>query len=185
MNRGAALIGALLATLDTPATWPLALAAFLVRGGLVLVLVPIVVLPTPVGFGNVVAPALGSIAFGSVSTGLVVVSIAAALAVVGWIALGGWLAAALEAEAAGMIGAREDGRSRHGRTAGVGIRILVARLVAIGEQLFLGSLDLSRGCYRLGRRRHVGGGRSGAGRSGATVDGLGLLIAHVGFSRID
>ena len=33
----------------TPATWPLALAAFLVRGGVVLVAVPIVVLPTPVG----------------------------------------------------------------------------------------------------------------------------------------
>ena len=130
MNRGAALIGALLATLDTPATWPLALAAFLVRGGLVLVLVPIVVLPTPVGFGNVVAPALGSIAFGSVSTGLVVVSIAAALAVVGWIVLGGWLAAALEAEAAWMIASREDGVSRHGRTTGVGARILLARLVA-------------------------------------------------------
>ncbi len=111
MNRGAALIGALLATLDTPATWPLALAAFLVRGGLVLVLVPIVVLPTPVGFGNVVAPALGSIAFGSVSTGLVVVSIAAALAVVGWIVLGGWLAAALEAEAAWMIARDEDVRA--------------------------------------------------------------------------
>lgn len=130
MNRGAALIGALLATLDTPATWPLALAAFLVRGGLVLVLGPIVVLPTPVGFGNVVAPALGSIAFGSVSTGLVVVSIAAALAVVGWIVLGGWLAAALEAEAAWMIACREDVRSRHGRTAAVGVRVLVARLVA-------------------------------------------------------
>jgi hypothetical protein len=130
VNRGAALIGALLATLDTPATWPLALAAFLVRGGLVLVLVPIVVLPTPVGFGNVVAPALGSIAFGSVSTGLVVMSIAAALAIVGWIVLGGWLAAALEAEAAWMIASRDDARSRHGRTAGVGVRILVARLVA-------------------------------------------------------
>ena len=101
VNRGAALTGALLATLETPATWPLALAAFLVRGGLVLVVVPIVVLPTPVGIGNVFAPALGSIAFGSVSTGLVVVSVAAALAVVAWIVLGGWLAAALEAEAAG------------------------------------------------------------------------------------
>ena len=71
MNRRAALIGALLATLRTPATWPLALAAFLIRGGIVLVLVPIVVLPTTVGIGNVFGPALASIAFGSVSGELV------------------------------------------------------------------------------------------------------------------
>ena len=37
VNRGAALIGALLATLGHPATWPLALATFLIRGGIVLV----------------------------------------------------------------------------------------------------------------------------------------------------
>ena len=71
MNRRAALIGALLATLRTPATWPLALATFLIRGGIALVLVPIVVLPTTVGIGNVFGPALTSIAFGSVSGELV------------------------------------------------------------------------------------------------------------------
>jgi hypothetical protein len=130
MNRRAALVGALLATLDTPASWPLALAAFLIRGGLVLVVVPIVVLPTPVGFGNIFAPALGSIAFGSISTGLVAMSVAVALAVVAWIVLGGWLAAALEAEAAWMIASRAGGETRHGRTASVAARTLVARLVA-------------------------------------------------------
>ncbi len=144
MNRRAALIGALLATLETPATWPLALAAFLVRGGLVLVLVPIVVLPTPVGFGNVFAPALGSIAFGSISTGLVVTSVVAALVVVAWIVFGGWLAAGLEAEAAWMIADDEDVRApadpggspveavRHRPTGTprVAARMLVARLIA-------------------------------------------------------
>jgi hypothetical protein len=127
VSRGAALTGALLATLRTPATWPLALAAFLVRGGLVLVVVPIVVVPTPVGFANVFAPALGSIAFGSISTGLVLASVAAALAVVAWIVLGGWLAAALEAEAAWMIAA---GAVRPAATTRVAARILIARLVA-------------------------------------------------------
>ena len=52
MSRGAALTGALLVTLATPATWPLALAAFLIRGGILLVTLPIVVLPTPVGSGQ-------------------------------------------------------------------------------------------------------------------------------------
>ena len=111
MSRGAALTGALLATLETPATWPLALATFLVRGGLVVVLVPIVVLPTPVGFGNVIAPALVSIAFGSISPELVAVSVVAACLVVAWIVVGGWLAAALEVEAAWLIALAPDIRS--------------------------------------------------------------------------
>jgi hypothetical protein len=142
MNRGAALTGALLATLETPATWPLALAAFLLRGGIVIVVVPIVVLPTPVGLGNVLAPAIGSIAFGSISTGLVAMSVALALAVVAWIALGGWLAAALEAEAAWMIARDRDVRAvaspaagatgprRTSGTPSAATRILIARLIA-------------------------------------------------------
>jgi hypothetical protein len=130
VSRGAALIGALLDTLTTPATWPLALAAFLIRGGLVLVVVPIVVVPTPVGLGNVFAPALGSIAFGSVSMGLVVTSVVAALAVVAWIVLGGWLAAALEAEAAWLIASKAGWPSPQRQTTRVAARILVARLVA-------------------------------------------------------
>jgi hypothetical protein len=147
VSRGAALTGALLATLETPATWPLALATFLVRGGLVVVLVPIVVLPTPVGFGNIFAPALASIALGSVSVELVVASVGAALAIVGWIVLGGWLAAAFEVEAAWMIAGDADARSptasdersgppgpmelaRPAGTAWLAARILLARLVA-------------------------------------------------------
>jgi hypothetical protein len=140
VNRGAALTGALLATLETPGTWPLALATFLVRGGLVVVLVPIVVLPTPVGFSNVFAPALASIAFGSVSLELILVSVAAALAVVGWIVLGGWLAAALEVEAAWMIALDEDVRrlspqeaiepARPAGTPRLAGRVLLARLVS-------------------------------------------------------
>ena len=87
-----ALSGALRATLAAPATWPLALGAFLIRGGILLVALPILVLPTPVGLGDIIAPALTSIAFGSVSTGMVV-SIAAIVVVgLGWILAGGWLA---------------------------------------------------------------------------------------------
>jgi hypothetical protein len=163
VNRRAALIGALLATLETPATWPLALAAFLVRGGFVLVLVPIVVVPTAVGFANVFAPALGSIAFGSISTGLVVVSVAAALAVVAWIVLGGWLAAALEAEAAWMIARDADVRAsadasaiaahreRPTGTARVAARILVARLIAdipLAVVLAVGTVRVTMATYR-------------------------------------
>ena len=36
MNRGGTLLAALLVTLATPTTWPLALATFLIRGGILI-----------------------------------------------------------------------------------------------------------------------------------------------------
>ncbi len=83
MTRGAALSSALLATLAEPATWALALAAFLIRGGIILVALPVVVLPTPVGIGNVVAPVLNTIAFGQVSMATVLGAVALGAGVVG------------------------------------------------------------------------------------------------------
>ena len=107
MSRGAALTGALLVTIATPATWPLALGAFLLRGGILLVTIPIVVLPTPVGLGNVLAPWITPLALGSITLAFVAVSTAAVVVVLGWLVLGGWTAAALEAEGARIV-ARES-----------------------------------------------------------------------------
>jgi len=50
VSLGATLSGSLLAVLDRPSTWPLALAGFLIRGGWLLVVAPIVVLPTAEAF---------------------------------------------------------------------------------------------------------------------------------------
>jgi hypothetical protein len=140
MSRGAALTGALLITLATPATWPLALAAFLLRGGILVVTLPIVVLPTPVGLGRVFGPTITAIVLGS----LPVVAIAIGSAIVGavflWLLLGGWLAAALEAEGARIVARDDDlaairraaapARPGAGGDARVAGRILTARLVA-------------------------------------------------------
>jgi hypothetical protein len=41
---------------EQPATWPVGLAGFLARGGIVLFLIPIVPLPSPVGLANVIGP---------------------------------------------------------------------------------------------------------------------------------
>jgi hypothetical protein len=41
---------------EHPATWALGLAGFLARGGILLLLVPIVPLPSPVGLANIVGP---------------------------------------------------------------------------------------------------------------------------------
>jgi hypothetical protein len=153
VSRGAALTGALLVTLASPATWPLALAAFLVRGGLLLVALPIVVLPTPVGLGNILAPTLTAAVFGGVSAGLVTLVVAILLGGLVWIVAGGLLAASLEAEAVRIVAAGEDTGAApfaRPRRAQAG-RILVARLVAdlpLGVALAWGSARLVSITYR-------------------------------------
>lgn len=150
MTRGAALSGALLVTLATPATWPLALGAFLIRGGIVLVALPLVVLPTPGGLGNVLGPTLTSIALGSASSEVLVVLGLMVVVPLAWLVVGGWLAAALEMEAIRIVAldVQVAGSRRlrvspaAGRTAA---RVLAARLVAV---IPLG-LVLSWGAIRL------------------------------------
>lgn len=157
-------MAALLVTLATPATWPLALASFLLRGGIVLVLLPIVVLPTTVGLGNMFGPTLLSVAFGSVTLQVVIVAASIGLAVLAWVVVGSWLAAALEAEAARIV-ARDADVAALGAprvvggppapattTAGrVSWRILAARLIAsvpLAAVLALGSIRLVFVTYR-------------------------------------
>jgi hypothetical protein len=108
VSRGATLVGALLATFAAPPTWALSLAAFLARGGIVLVALPIVVVPTPVGVGNVVGPSLISIAFGTVTSQVAIAAGILAAGILAWLVIGGWLAALLEAESARIIARDED-----------------------------------------------------------------------------
>ena len=158
MSRGAALTGALLATLATPATWPIALAAFLLRGGLLLVALPIVVLPSPVGLGNLLAPTIMTVVFSGVSVGLVVIVGLAVLAIAAWIVLGGLAAAAFEAAVASMVTGGEEAAETGGSDPGlrprrrwVASRILVARAVAhvpTGLALIWGSARVIAAAYR-------------------------------------
>ena len=156
MTRGRALLAALLVTLATPATWPIALGTFLVRGGIVVVLLPIVVLPTTVGIGNTFGPTLQTVAFGSIPIEIIVVTASIGLGGLLWIIAGGWLAAALEAEGARIVASDEDAT---GPAAGpvaqptgrVAARILTARLLAslpLGVILALGSVRLVFATYR-------------------------------------
>ena len=114
MSRGAALGGALLVTLASPATWPLALAAFLLRGGLLVVALPILVLPTPVGLGNLLAPTLTAVVFGGISLAIVAMVTTIVVAALAWLIAGGILAAILEAEAARIVAAHDDVASAGG-----------------------------------------------------------------------
>ena len=149
MTAGAALGSALQVTLATPATWPLALAAFLMRGGIILVALPLLVLPSPVGLGNVLGPTLSSMALGSVSAEVLIASGLAVIAAVALLVGGGWLAAALESEAVRIVslddhvsGFRASSLGAHpGRTAA---RVLAARLIANVPLVMVLALGLIR-----------------------------------------
>lgn len=88
-----AMLGGALGSLSAPASWPVALAGFLARGGLILFLLPIIVLPTPAGVANVVAPWLVPFVFGQVSAEVVAILAATVALAVGWIVGGGLLGA--------------------------------------------------------------------------------------------
>jgi hypothetical protein len=95
---GATAAASLLVVLDRPSTWPLALAAFLIRGGWLLIVAPIVVLPTAVGLANVTAPLLEDVAFGR-RTGELIALVALLLGgTVAWLVGGGFVAAVAEVE---------------------------------------------------------------------------------------
>ncbi len=135
---GGVLGQALLVTLVSPATWIMALAVFMIRGGIVLVALPILVLPTPVGLGNVLSPTLSSIAFGTFPIEFLVVTAAIMLATLVWLLVGGWIAAGLEAEGVRVVARDEDvtppptapGQAPSGDAGLVATQILIARLVA-------------------------------------------------------
>lgn len=134
MRVGATLAASLIAVLDRPSTWPLALAAFLIRGGWLLVVAPIVVLPTAVGLANVIAPLLEDVAFGR-RTGELFVLVALVLGgALAWLIGGGVLAAAAEAEAVRRLAADADlpGDASGSRTDtwGAAWRVAALRLVA-------------------------------------------------------
>ncbi len=108
-----------------------------------MVTLPIVVLPTTVELGNVLAPNVSSVALGSISLEFAVLTAVVVATVVGWLVVGGWLAAAMEAEGARIV-ARDDalgGSEGHETGSGAGpagvgagriaARILAARLIAL------------------------------------------------------
>lgn len=95
---------ALVATLARPAWWALALAAFLVRGGFILILLPIVSLPTTAAVATMAAPTVEALVLGRTTVqGVLVVAVVLILAVAVLAAAalaGSWLDLALVREAA-------------------------------------------------------------------------------------
>jgi len=128
VSLGATLGRSLLDVLARPSTWPLALLGFLVRGGWLVVIAPVVVVPTPVGLANVVAPFLEDVAFGRRTGEVIVIGFVAAMVLMGWLIGGGFVAAVAETEGVRQVAEEEDVAVSDRQ---VVVRVLAARLLAL------------------------------------------------------
>ena len=155
----AVLVAALLTSFARPAFWPVALVGFLARGGILAFLVPIVVLPTPSGVADVIAPAITSFAFGLVSPAFVAIVATTIGALLGWVVLGGIAGAWADVELTRATAAEEDLRAEISNGAArpvpavrrVVMRAFLVRLIA---HLPLW-LVLSWGAVRIGQATYA------------------------------
>ncbi len=85
MTRGAAFFAALLVSIGRPAWWLMALATFLLRGGIVVVLLPIVTVPSPLAISNAFAPILLPLALGRVEPAIVAGPVIVVAALLVWL----------------------------------------------------------------------------------------------------
>jgi len=94
-TRGVTL-AALLAALSRPSWWLLALAGFLVRGGVLLFVVAIVMLPSPLVLSNVLEPVIVPIDLGGANLVNVAPLLAAGGVLIAGLLVGSWIGAATE-----------------------------------------------------------------------------------------
>lgn len=96
MSAATALRASLLAALAHPRWWVMALAAFLVRGGLVLLLLPLIPLPSTAALANALGPMLVGFVFGGPSVSFIVLLGFIAIATLVWFVLAGIAGSALD-----------------------------------------------------------------------------------------
>jgi len=94
-TRGVTL-AALLAALSRPSWWLLALAGFLVRGGVLLFVVAIVMLPSPLVLSNVLEPVIAPIALGGANLVTLAPLLIASAGLLACLLAGSWIGAATE-----------------------------------------------------------------------------------------
>ena len=129
MTSRGSLGAALLATLSHPRWWLLALAGFLVRGGVIVVLLPIVAPPTVAGLMSFLAPTVvGEAITGGSSAPVAVVALGTAVVVTAFLWVAGWLGTWFDAELALEASADEDLASPAARPASIPAGLGMARL---------------------------------------------------------
>jgi hypothetical protein len=132
-STASTLATALLVTLTRPATWLVALAAFLIRGGIIWFLLPIISIPSPVALANTFGPPIVEFMFGGLTLGLVLLAAAGLGVIVLWLVGGGLVAATLELALIREVATDEE---LGAPSTAVGLdprawRVLVVRLVAL------------------------------------------------------
>ena len=158
MSWGAGLAASLLVILPRPQTWIVALASFLVRGGILLFLAPIVVTPSAVGLANTLGPTITTFWLGGMSLGFATAVTAIFAAFFGWLVIGGWVAAVTERDlidavadddelGAGGTIPHPSGARRRGRIWRI-VLLRVAAYVPLALSLGDGSLRLVQATYR-------------------------------------
>jgi hypothetical protein len=132
MTWRAAMLAALVATLGRPRWWIIALAGFLVRGGFLLVLPAVVVLPTPAELAPlVVHPSITGIGLGALGPALPALVLALVAASAGVLLATGLAGAWLETNLVGEVAADEELEGLGATVVVVPIvRSLVVRLLA-------------------------------------------------------
>lgn len=86
-GRGRGLLEMTGLALRHPSAWAIALAGFLARGGILLFVLPVVVLPTPTGLATLFGPDIIALAIAAPTPGVVQLVAVAVLLVVGWLVL--------------------------------------------------------------------------------------------------
>lgn len=122
--------GSALAVLERPRWLFLALAGFLVRGGVLLLLLPIVQVPTTAAMANLFGPTLVGFVFGGVSASFLVLVGSALAALLAWLLLGGLAGAAIDLALVREVAAAEDLEDALPPATGGPGPALVARLLA-------------------------------------------------------
>jgi hypothetical protein len=96
VTRSAAFSAAVLVSIGRPAWWLMALATFLLRGGIVVVVLPILTLPSALALSNTFGPVVVPLALGRIEPAIVLGTLAVVVALLAWLIAGGRIAAAID-----------------------------------------------------------------------------------------
>lgn len=128
---GASGLGiSLLAVLSRPRWWVLALAAFLARGGLVLVLLPLIPLPSTAALANALGPTLVGFVFGGPSVPFLILAGSLVAVTLVWFVLSGVVGAAIDLALIRDAATEDDLEDRAQPIAGAPWRAVAVRWLA-------------------------------------------------------
>lgn len=130
MTAASGLGISLLAVLSRPRWWVLALAAFLARGGLILVLLPLIPLPSTAALANAVGPTLVGFVFGGPSVPFLILVGSMVAVTLTWFVLSGVVGAVIDLALIRDAAADDDLEDRAQPIAGGPWRVVAVRWLA-------------------------------------------------------